>query len=75
MPVRIKVLRVSNMPYGALIWIDDRPRKFTVYIDESVITDLGAQVLESALNYIVQFWRRLNSAGIQQPVYRHPVAR
>lgn len=68
--MRIRVLRVSGMPHGALIWIDDQPRRFTVYIDESVITDLGVQVLEGALNYIVQFWRRLACTQVQRPALR-----
>jgi hypothetical protein len=58
------------MPHGALIWVDDQPRRFTVYIDESVITELGVQVLEGALNYIVQFWRRLSGVQGQRPVLR-----
>jgi hypothetical protein len=68
--MRIRVLRVTGMPHGALLWIDDQPRRFTVYIDESLITELGVQVLEGALNYIVQFWRRLPAVEVQRPHLR-----
>lgn len=68
--MRIRVLRVTGMPHGALLWIDDQPRRFTVYIDESLISDLGVQVLEGALNYIVQFWRRLSVVEVQHPKLR-----
>lgn len=48
--MRVKVLRVSDMPHGVQIWIDRQPRRCMYYIDASLVTAEGAQLLELAAN-------------------------
>lgn len=68
--MRVQVLRVSGMPYNTQIWVDDQPQKFTVYIDEALITEAGVRVLEIVLNYSIQFWGRLPDSEGQRPTLR-----
>jgi len=46
------------MPYDTQVWVDDQPRRFTVYIDESLISELGARFLENVLDSNIRHWQR-----------------
>jgi hypothetical protein len=46
--MRVKVLRVSGMPHNVDVWVDEAPGRVTYYVDASLITPLGARVLEIA---------------------------
>ncbi|MFP8944768.1 hypothetical protein ACLIYM_25500 [Streptomyces fenghuangensis] len=56
--MRVQVLRVTGMPYDTGLWIRDRPNKFIVYIDAELITELGARLIEAALNNNIANWTR-----------------
>ncbi|WP_328860926.1 hypothetical protein [Streptomyces sp. NBC_00306] len=58
------------MPHNVLVWVDDRPGRFILYIDESLMTRPGALVLQSVLNQTVRNWRRLPVAQMQLPTLR-----
>lgn len=60
----LRVLRVSGMPFNTEIWVDDSVGCFTVYIDESLITERGATALQKILRDNVAGWRRLDGSSV-----------
>lgn len=61
--MRVKVLRVSGMPHNVDVWVDEAPGRVTYYIDESLITPLGAKVLEIAATNQRLSGNRRNTMG------------
>lgn len=47
---RVRVRRVSGMPCNVGVWVVDEDNWFTVYVDGSLVTEEGAQLLEAALS-------------------------
>jgi hypothetical protein len=52
------------MPCNVDVWVDDSPDRFTVYIDEKLITELGATSLEAVLRRHVKGWQRLDETFV-----------
>jgi len=60
----VRVLCVSGMPCNVEVWVDDSPGRFTVYIDESLITERGAARLEAVLQRHAVGWQRLEESFV-----------
>lgn len=59
----VRVLSVSRMPFGVNVWVVDREDgRFTVYVYEELVTDVGAEALQSVLNQTITGWRRLDNS-------------
>jgi hypothetical protein len=63
-PMCVQVLRVSGMPCNVDIWVDDDPDYFAVYIDESLITERGAALLQAVLRAHRHRWQRLDDSFV-----------
>jgi hypothetical protein len=64
--MRVKVLRVSNMPHGVQIWVDRQPDRCDYYVDKQLVTAYGARLLELAATANAQSLlaqRRRDTAG------------
>lgn len=46
------------MPCNVGLWIKDQPDKFLVYIDAEYISELGARLIETALDLNIANWKR-----------------
>jgi hypothetical protein len=54
------------MPYNVEMWVEDRDDgRFTVYVDRSLITERGAQIVQRMLNSTVTGWQRLDETAIR----------
>lgn len=61
----VRVLSVSRMPFGVNVWVVDREDgRFTVYVYEELVTDVGAEALQSVLNQTITGWRRLDNSTV-----------
>ena len=51
---------IGRMPYGVVVWVDDRPHRVDIYIDGDLITEGGVRALQLALaaNTRRGHWRR-----------------
>lgn len=57
----VRVLRVSKMPFNVDVWVDDRDDGlFFIYIDRELITERGAEALQSTLSAVIPGWQRLD---------------
>lgn len=56
----LRVVRVTGMPCNVEVWIDDDSDSdcFTIYIDQELITERGASLLEQILGTVVHGWQR-----------------
>ncbi|NYV73100.1 hypothetical protein [Streptomyces sp. UH6] len=52
------MIRVTGMPFGVKVWMDDGPDEFLLYMDEEVITERGAAALGQILNLAAATWTR-----------------
>lgn len=65
-PMSVRVLRVSGMPHNVGVWVDDRDDgAFIVYIDRDLITERGADALQSTLNAVILESERLDNHLVQ----------
>jgi hypothetical protein len=62
--MRVRVLRVSSMPFNTEIWVDDDLDRFAVYIDSGLITERGAELLQAILCSTVKRWQRLDESTV-----------
>lgn len=61
----VRVLSVSRMPFDVDVWVVDREDgRFTVYVWNDLVTEAGAEALQSILNRTVTGWRRLDNATV-----------
>jgi hypothetical protein len=49
--MRVRVLRVSEMPRNARCWVDRQPTRCTYYIDATLVTPRGAEVLSATATW------------------------
>lgn len=49
--MRVKVLRVSGMPYDTRCWVDRQPTRCSIYIDATLVTPYGAELLSAAATW------------------------
>jgi len=62
----VRVVRVTALPYNVEMWVEDRDDgRFTVYVDRSLITERGAQIVQRMLNSTVTGWQRLDETAIR----------
>ncbi|MCP3820135.1 hypothetical protein NLX86_19140 [Streptomyces sp. A3M-1-3] len=47
------------MPHNVGMWVHDDPDQFVIIIDEDLITEDGAKLLQAACNLVVHHWQRL----------------
>jgi hypothetical protein len=53
------------MPFDVDVWVVDREDgRFTVYVWNGLVTEVGAEALQSVLNRTVAGWRRLDNATV-----------
>jgi hypothetical protein len=53
------------MPFDVDVWVVDREDgRFTVYVWNGLVTEAGAEALQSVLNRTVAGWRRLDNATV-----------
>lgn len=62
----VQVLRVSGMPCNVDIWVDDDPGYFAVYIDEALISERGAALLQAILRAHRPRWQRLDESFVSR---------
>lgn len=60
----LRVLRVTGMPCNVDVWVEDGDDCFTVYIDESLITERGAIALQAMFRTTVKGWRRVDGVAV-----------
>lgn len=60
----VRVLRVTAMPFNTEIWVDDGVDCFTVYIDERLITERGAQALQEIFSNTITAWQRADESFV-----------
>jgi hypothetical protein len=52
------------MPFNVEIWVDDGDDCFTLYIDEDLITERGAEALQAILRSTVTGWQRVDESFV-----------
>lgn len=57
-PMQVRIQRASGMPHGVQLFIQDEPDFFIVWIDHSLISEEGAQLLGDILTFSVRNWNR-----------------
>jgi hypothetical protein len=54
------------MPFNVDVWVDDRDDgNFIIYINRELITERGAEALQSTLNAVIPGWKRLDDHLVQ----------
>lgn len=60
----VRVLCVSSMPFNVKVWVDDGEDCFTLYIDEELLSEPGAEALQAVLCSTVRDWQRRNESFV-----------
>lgn len=69
MPVR--VMSVSRMPHNVRVWVEDcDDERYTVYVDDDLVSAEGAHALEKILNASIRGWRRLDDDTVYRALRR-----